>query len=106
LSQNNNVERLADNFDFIFYVGSEHYNTYNDVTNAQNGITSGQIKPIFTNIMNNGIIEHNCAGLFTTRYTKTIINVGIGQPTIDSIACGQYTKHLNFLNSANQNFCN
>ncbi len=84
------VHRKMDSCDFLFSVGGEELDTYNQVSIAQQGLTSGQALPTFTNI-NGGL------GLFSSRFHKNIVNLEIDGRTIDSIACNINTAHLNFL---------
>jgi len=86
-----NVHRVMDSCDFMFSVGGEELDTYNQVSIAQQGLTSGQVLPTYSNI-DNGL------GLFSSRFHKTVANIQIDPRTIDSIACNSLTHHLNFLN--------
>jgi len=81
----------------MFSVGGEDLDTYNQVTIAQQGLTSGSVQPEFTNI-------ENGLGLFSGRFHKNITNIPIDGHTIDSLACGQVTKHLRFMNTVGD-FC-
>jgi hypothetical protein len=87
-----NVFRTMGKLDFMFSVGGETLDIYNQVTLAQQGLTSGQVLPTYTNI-NNGL------GLLSSRFHKTVSQVPFDPRTIDSIACYSITAHLNFLNS-------
>lgn len=91
------IYRQALNFDFMFSAGGETLDTYNQVAIAQQGLTSGNIQPEFTNI-DNGL------GLFSCRFHKTIYKVGIDDHTIDTLACSTATKHLRFENTEGD-FC-
>jgi hypothetical protein len=82
--------RQTKNADFNFSVGGEVLDTYNQVTIAQQGLTSGQALPTYTNI-------ENGLGLFSTRYHKSVLAIPFDQRTTDSIACYSVTHHLNFL---------
>ena len=90
IPDNQNVHRKMDSCDFLFSVGGEELDTYNQVFIAQQGLTSGQVLPTYTNI-DNGL------GLFSSRFHKTVANIEIDSRTIDSIACNIHTNHLNFL---------
>ncbi len=68
--------------DFTFYIGSEEFKKFRDVTLAQSGITSGQAAPQYTNIEGQGL------GIFTSRYRKEIKEVPLNSATIDELACG------------------
>lgn len=84
------VTRKMDSCDFMFSVGGTELDTYNQVYIAQQGLTSGQVLPTYTNI-DNGL------GLFSSRFHKNVNNIQIDSRTIDSIACNTHTSHLNFL---------
>jgi len=86
------VFRTVGKLDFLFSVGGQALDTYNQVTIAQQGLTSGQVLPTYTNI-NNGL------GLLSSRFHKTVAGVPIDSHTVDSIACYGITSHLNFLRS-------
>lgn len=87
-----NVFRTAGKLDFMFSVGGEALHIYNQVTLAQQGLTSGQVLPTYTNI-------HNGLGLLSSRFHKSVLQVPFDPRTIDSIACYGITSHLNFLKS-------
>ncbi|MCS6991238.1 MAG: hypothetical protein NZL95_05185 [Chitinophagales bacterium] len=89
--------RTVGKADFLFSVGGEVLDTYKQVFLAQQGLTSGQSLPTYTNV-------ENGLGLFSTRYHKTVAGIAFENRTIDSIACLPVTKHLNFL-SSNGTFC-
>jgi hypothetical protein len=91
------VYRVAGHFDFFFSVGGEELDTYNQVTIAQQGLTTGSVQPEYTNI-DNGL------GLFSSRFHKNILNVPIDGHTIDTLACSDATKHLRFENTVGD-FC-
>jgi len=84
--------RKTDHVDFLFSVGGETLDTYNEVTIAQQGLTSGQVLPTYTNV-DNGL------GLFSSRFHKTVSSILFDYHTIDTIACYPVTHHLNFLRS-------
>jgi len=89
LEDNDNIRYLADKhaMDFTFTIADDDMNTYIEVMQPSSGIV--QEKPSFTNI-SNGI------GLFASRYNKTIYGKGLSNNTLDSLAYGLSTKHLNF----------
>jgi len=101
LNTDNNVIRTVDSLSFMFSVGSEVLSKYIDVQQAQTGLVQTQIVPEFTNI-ENGI------GLFASRYTKVVKGIKLNISSIDSLACGSITGHLNFRTSPgspNYPFC-
>lgn len=93
------VQRVSGSVDFILDVGSEDFKLYYDINKPATGIV--QERPIFTNI-DNGI------GIFTSSYTmRRYWKEGLSDKSIDSLACGQYTEHLNFVDSrGNFHECN
>jgi hypothetical protein len=97
LDEDPSVYRVSENFDFIFSVGGEELDNYNQVTLAQEGLTSGTIEPEYTNV-DNGL------GLYSTRFHKTIFAVPIDIHTVDTLACSAETKNLRFQNSVG-GFC-
>ena len=97
LVENVNIYRQAQKFDFMFSAGGETLDTYNQVAIAQQGLTSGNIQPEYTNI-NNGL------GIFSTRFYKNVANVPISDNTIDTLACSPATRHLRFENTEGD-FC-
>ena len=66
--------------------------TFIDVNKPSTGII--QEKPEYTNITDG-------LGLLSSRYFKAPFSRSLSDPTKDSLACGQYTKTLKFLNAAN-----
>ncbi|NOZ47866.1 MAG: DUF4249 family protein [Chlorobi bacterium] len=92
------VRREASIVDLIITAGSEDFYLYYNLNKPSTGIV--QEKPVFTNITN-GI------GLFTSKFSKkrTWKN-GLNDRSIDSLACGQFTQHLNFVDhSGNFHAC-
>jgi len=87
-----NAFRILRNSDWTFSVGGYVLYEFNQVTVAQQGLTSGEVLPTYTNI-DNGI------GLLSSRYHKTIAGVSFSSNMIDSLACLSDTHHLNFLRS-------
>lgn len=86
-----NVRRIAGKVDFILDIGSDDFKLYYDINQPATGIV--QERPIFTNI-DNGI------GIFTSSYTKREYwEKGLTAKSIDLLACGEYTGHLNFVDS-------
>ncbi len=83
------IERVVGDLDFTIWAGSEDFLTFNQVALAQFGITSSQAQPTYTNV-------ENGVGLFTSRFRKEINDVPVLATTIDLIACGDVTGHLNF----------
>lgn len=89
-------EAIDSALEFRFFVGAEELYNYIRVNGAQTGITSLSVKPEYTNV-NGGL------GIFSSRYNKSRINIGLAQRSLDSLSCGSYTKDLNFVNSPNCN---
>lgn len=76
----------------IIHAGSNEMYAYMQVSAPSTSLSMD--KPSYSNI-SNGI------GLFTSRYTKYDQVRQLTQRTIDSIANGQFTKHLKFVNYSN-----
>lgn len=86
----NVIRRKALKTDLYVTGGSDDLSTFIDVNKPSTGII--QEKPEFTNI-NNGL------GIFTSRVTA-IMSRNLEATTLDTLACGQYTRNLRFENSA------
>lgn len=84
------IARKALPVDIILSAGADALSTYIEVNKPSTSIV--QEKPEYTNITNG-------LGVFSARYNKTPLTKPLGGTTIDSLACGQYTKHLKFLNN-------
>ncbi|MCX7862123.1 MAG: DUF4249 domain-containing protein [Bacteroidales bacterium] len=76
----------------IIQAGSNELYAYMQVSAPSTNLSMD--KPSYSNITN-GI------GLFTSRFTKYDQKKQLTQRTIDSIALGQFTKHLKFVNYSN-----
>lgn len=79
----------ATGIDFRIDGGGSEINEYNDVLNANSGISGAELIPIYTN-MSEGF------GLFTSRGFVVEKNFGPSPATNDSLEFGQFTKHLGF----------
>ncbi len=90
------VKRTALKVDLLLVAGSENLSTFIDVNKPSTGII--QERPEFTNI-NNGL------GLFSSRLNRPAISRPLDGTSWDSLACGQYTKHLKFVNAAGAHPC-
>ena len=81
LSQNllidNTITRSFESIDLVMTVGTQNLNTYIKVNEPLTGIS--QQRPQFTNI-NNGI------GIFSSRYTYTVSNIGLTDDTKSYLA--------------------
>lgn len=86
------ITRYVDTPDLLILAGGQVLKTYVDVNSAQGGITYDQIKPIYTNLSG-----ENVMGIFSTRVTRSLIEIPYTEPTFDSIINGQFTKNLNFV---------
>ncbi len=85
--------RRALKTDVILISGADDLNTFIEVNAPSTGIV--QEKPEFTNITNG-------LGIFSSRYNKAPFSKNLSRYTLDSLACGQYTKHYKFLNGQGQ----
>ncbi len=94
LEENPDLQRqtLEYPLEFRFFVGAEELYNYIRVNSAQSGITALSVKPEYTNV-NGGL------GIFSSRYNKSRINIGLAQRSLDSLSCGSFTKNLNFVDS-------
>ena len=99
LSTNNDVIRVVNEkgLDFRFFVGGDDLYTYIEVNKPSNGLI--QEKPAFTNI-ENGI------GLFSSRFNIEKLGYRLSDKTVDSIASGIYSKHLNFVDHNSSFYAN
>lgn len=84
------VSRKALPVDIILSAGADALNTFVEVNKPSTGIV--QERPEYTNITNG-------LGVFSARYNKAPVTKPLAAVTIDSLACGQYTRHLKFLNT-------
>ncbi len=84
----NLIARRALKTDIILVSGSDDLNTFIEVNAPSTGIV--QEKPEYTNITNG-------LGIFSARYNKAPYSRDLSGPTLDELACGQYTNTLKFL---------
>lgn len=87
------IHRIAGNVDILLVSGADDLSTFIDVNKPSTGII--QERPEFTNI-NGGF------GLFSSRYNKAPFSKPLSTVSLDSLACGQYTRNLKFVNAAGQ----
>ena len=89
------IARKVVNVHLVVVAGGQDLKTYIEVNKPATGLV--QEKPIFTNISNG-------FGIFSSRYYKAPYTLVLYNTTpgkeLDSLACGQYTKKLKFLNAA------
>ncbi len=81
-----------DCLDFLFSLGGEELYTYIKANEPSSGIV--QIKPQYSNL-SEGI------GVFSCRFDTGLYNKDISFRSIDSLASGQYTYNLGFVNHYN-----
>ncbi len=87
-----NKNRYLDGIDFVWGYGGEELFNYQQVNNAQTGITSEQVLNRFTNIKGD-----KAFGIFSSRsYDYSHDNFYLNASSLDSLACGIYTKGLRF----------
>ena len=84
------IARRALKTEIRLTAGGDDLNTYIEVNAPSTGIV--QDKPIYTNITNG-------LGIFSSRFSERPVSRILQAPTLDSLACGRYTKSLGFLNS-------
>jgi hypothetical protein len=92
LSPDPTIDRFipSQGIDFRIDGGGVEINEYNDVLNANSGISGAELLPIYTN-MSQGF------GLFTSRGFTIETGFGINAVTRDSLINGQYTYNLGFI---------
>ncbi|MCC7030528.1 MAG: hypothetical protein IT257_09495 [Chitinophagaceae bacterium] len=86
------ITRRVDTADLMLITGGQVLKTYIDATTAQGGITYDQIKPNYTNLKGEDVL-----GIMSTRGIKTLKDIPLTKPTIDSIVLGSLTKNLSFV---------
>lgn len=90
------VQRKAGNVELLLVAGSDQLSTYIDVNKPSTGII--QERPEYTNITNG-------LGLFSSRLNRAPVSRPLDPTSWDSLACGQYTKNLKFVNSIGTHPC-
>ena len=90
------VERVAGRVDLLLVAGSDDLSTFIDVNKPSTGII--QERPEFTNITNG-------LGLFSSRLNRAPVSRPLDNTSWDSLACGQYTKQLKFVNAVGTHPC-
>ena len=84
-----NVERYMGRVDMFVWAGSADFANYQKINGAQGGLTSDQIKPLYTNIKGANVL-----GLFTTRARREIHRIPISEITLDSLIKNPITSAL------------
>ena len=82
-------ERFFKSLEFRFSAAAEDFATYMDVASTT-GSTFGD-HPFFSNI-----VGDNTVGLFSSRFTYVVPNVGLNNITLDTLRYGQFTYNLRF----------
>lgn len=90
------IQREVLDVDLLLVAGSSDLSTFIDVNKPSTGII--QERPEFTNITNG-------LGLFSSRLNRAPLTRQLDGTSWDSIACGQFTKHLKFVNQAGLHPC-
>ncbi len=92
LSVNPNITRepLELPLEYIYYAGAQDFYDMLRSAQGESGITALEARPIYTNL-------EGGYGVFSSRFSKSRPEVGISTPSKDSLACGQFTKALNFV---------
>ncbi len=83
------IARRALQVDILLTAGGDDLNTFIEVNKPSTSII--QERPEYTNITNG-------LGIFSSRYSQAPFSKYLSVATWDSLACGQYTNHLKFLN--------
>lgn len=84
------IARRALKTDILLTAASDDLNTYIQVNAPSTGIV--QDRPQFSNIKNG-------LGIFSSRYNEPAFSRVLHANTLDSLACGRYTRTLKFLNA-------
>jgi hypothetical protein len=90
------VQRKALKVDLMLIAGSDDLATFIDVNKPSTGII--QERPEFSNI-------HGGLGIFTARLNRAPLSRALDAISLDSLACGQFTHQLKFLNSGGTHPC-
>jgi hypothetical protein len=80
--------REANYFEIVVFAGGDELSTYMEINAPSTSLV--QEKPVYTNITNG-------LGLFSSRYQKLSNPLTLTLPTEDTLAKGQYSCHLQFL---------
>lgn len=83
------IDRYFTSIDFVVVTGGKEFLDYNEALAANAGITGTQDFPIFTNIKGG-------YGIFSSKNTQIFPGYNLGEPSLDSLAFGRFTKGLNF----------
>ncbi len=89
LNEDSDIERRFRNIDLVVTAGGSEIFEYVSVTQANTGFTSSQVVPTYTNLSSG-------AGLFSSIHSVTKRSIPLSTPSLDSLANGELTKHLNF----------
>ncbi|CAN5287421.1 hypothetical protein BH09BAC5_BH09BAC5_23510 [soil metagenome] len=88
VSDPNVTARESDSIEFAIYAGGDELNTYMEINAPSTSLV--QEKPLYTNI-------ENGLGLFSARYEKVSTRFNLTTLTKDTLAKGQFSCHLQFL---------
>lgn len=91
LSVNPNITRMPLELplEYVYYAGGQDFYDMLRSAQGESGITALEARPIYTNL-------DGGYGVFSSRYSKKRPQVGINPASKDSLACGQFTRALNF----------
>jgi hypothetical protein len=92
LSNDPTVHRIFGRMKFTFAAGGTALTNYFISQQAQSGLTSSNALPPFTNVTNG-------VGLLSSREYQSVDNIGLSNPSLDSLACDPSASFLNFTNS-------
>jgi hypothetical protein len=82
------IKRRALKVDLMLLAGADELSTFIDVNVPSTGII--QERPEYTNVKNG-------LGLFSARLNRAPLSRNMDNSSLDSLACGQYTRHLKFV---------
>ncbi len=91
-----NTVRLIGNVDIFIFAGTRDFVQYQTINGVQGGLTADQIRPIYTNIKG-----ANTLGLFTSRASRSKLNVKIDDETVDTLMRSSVTQALAIQGRAN-----
>jgi hypothetical protein len=92
LEPNPEIRRDVRSIDLHFYSGGEELLLLLLNATANSGITELNATPEYTNI-------EGGLGIFSSRHVEKIENITLTDSSVDSLACGRITGHLNFASS-------
>ena len=85
------IERYMDSMNIFITAGAQELYNYSTITNAQNvGLTSWEIKPLYTNMKGANVL-----GLFSSRVVIKYYRMHIDKESLDSLEANPITQLIN-----------